>query len=77
MTLHFLTLEAEWPETQFTLIMMEVGEQVRLEDNMFDLEPSLLQVSAGCHPDGVSRWLEICVWSSGELSGPKTQIWGS
>lgn len=36
MTLQFLTLEAEWLETQFTLIMMEVGEQVRLEDSILN-----------------------------------------
>lgn len=36
MTLQFLTLEAEWLETQFTLIMMEVGEQVRLEDSVLN-----------------------------------------
>lgn len=42
-------------------------------DNMFDFEHAVLQMPVG-NPEGVSRWLEICVWISGEIFGPKTQI---
>lgn len=72
MALGFPTLEAVWLETPFMTRTVQVREHLQPE-NVFDFEHTMLLVPAG-PPGGASRWLEICVCSSGERAEPATQI---